>query len=143
MFSFHRHNLNDLSFNIQSLTLTNGGIFPETHHPRISQALLLKPVIGYIVSRLFSLQLFSRGFGEIFGVNKPTEEDYKDFWSAMRYNDGDKAMHKIINFLRERQAFKDRWVGALKTTQIPVLMVYGPADPVNPPEFATHFRYTE
>ncbi|XP_005112372.1 mesoderm-specific transcript homolog protein [Aplysia californica] len=135
-----RSNSKKLSFVMQSLTMLNGGVFPETHRPRISQKLLLTPGLGYVVSRLFSLPIFSRGFGEVFGASKPTNEDYADFWAALRYNDGDRAAYRIINFLRERQEFKGRWVGALQSTDLSVLMLYGPADPVNPPSFAAHFR---
>ncbi|KAK3793995.1 hypothetical protein RRG08_028429 [Elysia crispata] len=135
-----RFNKQQLSIDMQSLMMLNGGIFPNTHHPRPMQKLLLMPVLGYLASNLFSYPLFCRGFGEVFGNQKPSKEDFEDFWAALRYNDGDKASVGVINFLRERQAFKERWVGALKETKIKVLMVYGPADPVNPPEFAKHFR---
>ncbi|RUS89625.1 hypothetical protein EGW08_002643 [Elysia chlorotica] len=137
-----RFNEQRLSFDMQSLVMLNGGVFPNTHHPRPLQKVLLMPVLGHVASRLFSYPLFCRGFGEIFGEQKPSKEDYDDFWAALRYNDGDKASVGVINFLRERQTFKERWVGALTQTNIKVLMVYGPADPVNPPEFATHFRAT-
>ncbi|GFR90207.1 mesoderm-specific transcript protein-like [Elysia marginata] len=118
------------------------GVFPETHHPRLSQKLLLTPILGTLATHLFSYPMFCRGFGEVFGDTKPTNEDYEDFWAALRYNDGNKAWVGLINFLRERKAFKEKWVGALKETKIKVLMVYGPADPVNPPAFAKHFRET-
>ncbi|XP_013064333.2 mesoderm-specific transcript protein-like [Biomphalaria glabrata] len=137
-----RYNFNDLKFEINSLTMLNGGIFQETHKPRLSQKLLLIPVIGYITSQVFNFPLFVYGFGEIFGEIKPTQEDYQDFWSLLCYNNGHAASYKVINFLRERKKFKERWVGALKQTQVKVLFIYGPADPVNPPEFISQFRKT-
>ncbi|CAL1539906.1 unnamed protein product [Lymnaea stagnalis] len=137
-----RHNVDWLQFKILSLTMLNGGIFPETHKPRLVQKLLLMPVVGYITSHLFNYPMFSFGFDEIFGVNKPTEEDDKDFWALLCYNHGYKATYKVINFLPERETFRTRWVGALVNAQIKVLMIYGPADPVNPPEFVSLFKKT-
>ncbi|GFO32646.1 mesoderm-specific transcript protein-like [Plakobranchus ocellatus] len=137
-----RYNMQQSRISIKSLTLLNGGIFPDTHHPRPAQKLLLMPVLGYLASHLYTYHLFCRGFGAIFGKNKPSTEDFMDFWATLRYNDGDKATVRVINFLRERQAFRDRWVGALRQTAVNVLMLYGPADPVNPQEFAQHFVAT-
>ncbi|KAH9496338.1 hypothetical protein Btru_010648 [Bulinus truncatus] len=137
-----RHNELRLKFEIHSLTMLNGGIFQEIHKPRLVQKLLLIPVVGFLTSQLFNYPMFSLSFGQIFGKNKPTEEDNMDFWALMCYNDGYKASYKVINFLRERETYKTRWVGALVETQIKVLFIYGPADPVNPPEFIWRFRQT-
>lgn len=128
------------SLSVQSLTMLNGGVFPETNNPRPMQKLLLVPVIGPILSRLTFFQLFKFGFGEIFGDKKPADEEYEDFYAGLRHKDGHHVTPNLLQYIPERSQFKDRWVGALTSTKVPVLMIYGPADPVNPPVFVAHFR---
>ncbi|XP_059179518.1 mesoderm-specific transcript protein-like [Physella acuta] len=137
-----RHNVQWLKFQILSLTMLNGGIFPEVHRPRFFQKVLQIPVLGYLTSQLSNYYMFSYGFSEVFGENKPTETELLDFWSIVAFNSGYKAFYKIINFLKERHTFRLKWVGALRNAKIKVLMIYGPADPVNPAEFAQVFRTT-
>ncbi|KAK7495547.1 hypothetical protein BaRGS_00013245 [Batillaria attramentaria] len=127
---------------VQSLTMLNGGVFPETNNPRPMQQLLLIPVLGPLLSRLTFFHLFKFGFGEIFGDTKPSEEEYLDFYAGLRHKNGHHVNPSLLQYIPERSKFKERWVGALTSTQVPVLMIYGPADPVNPPAFAEHFRKT-
>ncbi|KAK7102546.1 mesoderm-specific transcript protein-like isoform X1 [Littorina saxatilis] len=125
---------------LQSLVLLNGGIFPEGHKPRILQKLLLVPVLGPILGRLTFFRLFKRGFGEIFGENQPSEAEFLDFYATLCHKNGHHVTSGLLSYIPERHANRDRWVNALKEAKIPVLMIYGPADPVNPPAFADHFR---
>ncbi|XP_076469131.1 mesoderm-specific transcript homolog protein-like isoform X2 [Babylonia areolata] len=125
---------------LQSLTMLNGGIFQETHRPRILQKLMLIPVLGPVLSRLMFFRMFKIGFGEIFGDNKPTEEEYSDFYAAIVHQSGHHVTSSLLQYIPERQQNKDRWVGALRNSLVPVLMIYGPGDPVNPPQFAEVFR---
>ncbi|XP_050411711.1 mesoderm-specific transcript protein [Patella vulgata] len=127
---------------LKSLSMLNGAIFLETHHPRILQKILQYPVIGPIGASVIFYQLFNKGFGEIFGSNQPNAEEMWDFWTVLRYDNGNAALSSIIEFLPERKEYNERWVGALKNTQLPVQMIYGPADPVNPPKFIQHYRET-
>ncbi|XP_041377488.1 mesoderm-specific transcript homolog protein-like [Gigantopelta aegis] len=125
---------------LQTLCLLNGGLFPGKYHPRRIQKLLLIPVIGSIATRLTFFQLFKFSFAEIFGDNKPSHEEMQDFYAAVTYKSGHIAMPEILHYIQERAENENRWVGALKESAIPVLMIYGPADPVNPPPFQDYFR---
>lgn len=124
---------------IKSFTMMNGGIFPETNNPRPIQKILLIPILGCVISKLGFYQLFRFTFGETFGSNKPTDEDYKDFWSLMEQQHGTGISHRLLKFIPERTTYKDRWVGALKKTSLPVLFIYGPADPINTTPFIDHY----
>ncbi|XP_067683863.1 mesoderm-specific transcript homolog protein-like [Haliotis asinina] len=127
---------------LTSLCLLNGGLFPGKYYPRLLQKIMLMPVLGKIASRLIFFQLFRTRFGEVFGTSKPSYGDFEDFYAAIRYRDGNTVLPGLLNYIKERSDNEDRWVnGTLKTSPIPVLMVYGPADPVNPsPVFPDHFR---
>uniref|UniRef100_A0A6I8ND73 Mesoderm specific transcript n=1 Tax=Ornithorhynchus anatinus TaxID=9258 RepID=A0A6I8ND73_ORNAN len=94
---------------ISSLCLSNGGIFPETTHPRFLQKVLQDGgPLSPILNRLMNFFLFSRG---------------------------------LLQYINQRKQQRDRWVGALTSTAIPLHIIYGPLDPVNPhPEFINLYR---
>ncbi|KAL5014488.1 hypothetical protein ScPMuIL_008758 [Solemya velum] len=126
---------------LQSLCMLNGGIFQGLYHPRLIQKLLRVPVLSAILSRLTFYQVFRKGFEEIFGTqNPPTEEEFKEFYAVVKFRDGHIVLPGLLQYIDERQFYKERWEGALQQSSIPVHMIYGPADPVNPPPFAEHYR---
>ncbi|XP_036433579.1 mesoderm-specific transcript homolog protein isoform X1 [Colossoma macropomum] len=123
---------------INSLCLSNGGIFPETHYPRLMQKILKDSgFISPLLTRLITFHLFSRGIGDVFGpYTQPTEAEYWDMWTGIRFNDGNLVMDSILQYINQRLKHRDRWVGALTSTSTPLHMIYGPLDPVNPhPQF--------
>lgn len=128
------------SMKIMSFTMMNGGIFPETNHPRPIQRILLLPFLGSLISKIGFFHLFRFTFGEVFGKNKPTEDDFKDFWSLMEQQHGTGISNRLLQFIPERTIYKHRWVGALKKATLPVLFIYGPADPINTKPFIEHYK---
>lgn len=126
---------------IISVCLSNGGIIPETIQQRLLQKLLLNPYIGPLVPHLSNHFMFAKGLGEVFGkYTQPTSEEMFDHWILTRHNDGHGITHLLINYLRQRYANRDRWVHALSETAIPLHIIFGPSDPVNPkdPFLATY-----
>ncbi|KAI4874941.1 hypothetical protein NFI96_029370 [Prochilodus magdalenae] len=139
---------------VNSLCLSNGGIFPETHYPRFIQKVLKDSgFLSSLLTRLMNFHFFSRGcasktctnslssfelwIGDVFGpYTQPTEAEYWDMWTGIRYNDGNLVMDSILQYINQRLKHRDRWVGALTSTSTPLHMIYGPLDPVNPyPQF--------
>lgn len=44
--------------------------------------------------------------------------------------------------MNEREQYGDVWLDALNETVVPVLFIYGPADPINPKEkFPVHMKH--
>ncbi|XP_054752360.1 mesoderm-specific transcript homolog protein-like [Lytechinus pictus] len=118
---------------IISVCLSNGGIIPETIQQRLLQKILLKPYLGALAPYLNNRFLFKKGFGEVFGkLTQPTAEEFSNHWALIRHNDGNRIPHLLINYLRERYINRDRWVHALSDTAIPLHIIFGPSDPVNP-----------
>lgn len=131
----------DSGLNIQTVCLLNGGIFPEAIRPRLIQKALLSP-LGSLVSRCINEPLFRRSFIAIFGEStQPNERELNAFWRLIDYNDGTRVAHRIIEYLHERSAFRDRWVGALRATTVPLRFIVGAADPVSGEQMAA--RYCE
>ncbi|NWR58629.1 MEST protein, partial [Bucorvus abyssinicus] len=50
-------------------------------------------------------------------------------------------LSSILQYINQRQQHRDRWVGALMATSVPLHLIYGPLDPVNPhPEFLQLYK---
>ncbi|KAJ8269182.1 hypothetical protein COCON_G00117890 [Conger conger] len=135
---YRRDNNRTGHLTINSLCLSNGGLFPETTYPRFLQKLLKDSgFLSSVFTRLINFMLFSRGIGEVFGpYTQPTEAELWDMWIGIRFNDGNLVMDSILQYINQRLKHRERWVGTLTSTFIPLHMIYGPLDPVNPhPQF--------
>ncbi len=125
---------------IDSCVLLNGGLFPETHRARTIQKLLLTP-LGPLLSRLMNRRSFDRSFAAIFGANtQPSAEELAQFWELIRRDGGTRIMHKLIRYMPERIANRERWVGALQKTRVPLRLINGPDDPVSGAHMVTRYR---
>jgi pimeloyl-ACP methyl ester carboxylesterase len=125
---------------VDSCALLNGGLFPETHRARRIQKLLLTP-LGPLLSRLMSRRGFYRSFAAIFGPrSQPTPDELEDFWSLIRRDGGHRIMHRLIRYIPERRANRERWVGALQRTRVPLRVIDGPEDPVSGAHMVQRYR---
>lgn len=125
---------------IESCVLLNGGLFPETHHARTIQKLLLTP-LGPLLSRLMSRRSFERTFRAIFGAGtQPSTEDLDEFWDLIRRDGGNRIMHKLIGYMPERRANRERWVGVLQKTRVPLRVIDGADDPVSGAHMVARYR---
>ncbi len=114
-----------------SCALLNGGLFPETHRPRFIQKVMISS-IGGIVTPLLNRNSLKKNFNEIFGAQtQPTELEIDEFWKLIQYNDGSKVFHKLIRYMAERKENRERWVGALQKSIIPIRLINGISDPIS------------
>ncbi len=127
---FNERKKNDYQIHIKSLVLLNGGIFPEQHEARIIQT-LLNSSIGSLVSALSTQQIFNKSFTPVFGEEtKPTEQELDDLWYLITRQNGHQLSHKLVHYLDDRFQYRERWVGALQLTEVPILLIDGISDPV-------------
>jgi pimeloyl-ACP methyl ester carboxylesterase len=125
---------------LESCVLLNGGLFPEVHRARTIQKLLLTP-LGPLLSRLTNRRSFDRSFAAIFGANtQPSPEELGQFWDLIRHEGGNRIMHKLIRYMPERLAHRERWVGALQKTTVPLRVIDGPDDPVSGAHMVARYR---
>jgi pimeloyl-ACP methyl ester carboxylesterase len=137
-----RNEENRLSFNIETICLLNGALFPETHRPILAQKILISP-LGFIFGRLISDARFKQSLATIFGAEtQPNEEELNEFLEVFKYNDGRRIAHKLIRYMTERQTNRERWVGALQRTKIPLRFINGLADKVSGAHLVKRFRET-
>lgn len=125
---------------ILSVCLLNGGLFPEAHRPRPIQKLLLGP-FGWLVTRLVSERAFGHSMRGIFGPDTPpSEEELAAFWALARRNGGIRIYHRLIRYLHDRRAHRDRWVNALVESPAPLRLIDGVHDPVSGGHMAARYK---
>lgn len=125
---------------IVSCCLLNGGIFPETHHARPIQKLLLTP-LGPLVARLTSRRAFGRSMHAIFGKDTPPLPAFVDeLWTLLREREGQLVIPRLIHYIRERREHRERWVGALQHGAVPLALIDGTSDPVSGSDMVARWR---
>jgi pimeloyl-ACP methyl ester carboxylesterase len=125
-----RHNNNEIDIQIEKLILCNGSMHIELSQLRTIQK-LLKGRFGKYVAKLTNYFIFSKNLRNVyFDTTKVTEEELQYMWQQIEYNNGKKVIHLVSNYINERYTYWDRWIGALKETQIPTKIVWAKEDPV-------------
>ena len=123
-----------------SVAFLNGGLFPETHRPVLMQKLLLSP-LGPVFARLASRDSFAASLRRIFGPDTPPDEETIDgFWTLLRHNDGQSVLHRLIRYIGERRRRRERWLGAMQRTTLPLKLIDGMADPVSGAHMVARYR---
>ena len=126
-----RYNERQLGFNIQSVCLLNGGLFPETHQALLIQKLLLSP-IGPLINALTRKKQFDRSFSRVFGPDtKPGRDELQSFWNLINHNGGRHIFHNLITYMTDRKNNRQRWIDAIADFSGPVALINGSADPVS------------
>lgn len=129
-----------LAGGLRSLTFTDGNMVIELARLRISQSLLRVPWLGAIFGRLSRFRLFAAQVRSASGGTIPPRE-IELMWAALRHNQGQLNLHRIIGYLDERDRFQDgRWLPALAATTLPIHLCWGAADSVSPPSVAEHLK---
>jgi len=114
---------------IQSVVFGNGGLFPETHQPVLVQKILLSS-IGGLFAKLISFKSFKRNLDHIC-AKKLSEEELKNYWSMLEHKNGLAVMHRLVHYMRERRAYRHRWVAIIEKAQTPLHLVDGTLDPIS------------
>jgi pimeloyl-ACP methyl ester carboxylesterase len=114
-----------------SACLLNGGIFPESQQPILIQRLLAGP-LGPMLVRFLNQKVATRSLKRVFGPDTPpSPEESEAFWQLMSHNGGERIVHRILAYLEERRQNSTRWVGALTSARVPLMLIDGLLDPVS------------
>ncbi len=122
-----------------SCVFLNGGIFPETHHPRLIQKLLISP-LGPLVARMTSERTFNKNLTAIFSRHHPPDQDFlRQSWKLLIENNGISSLPKLIQYMAERRAKRERWVTPLTEKLVPMRLINGIEDPISGLHAANRF----
>ena len=126
-----RQRAGELETRLSSACFLNGGLFPETHRPRLIQRLLLTP-LGPLIGRAMTRRAFDRSMHSIFAPdNPPSRAELDGFWELINTGNGRRVVHRLLRYMPERVAMRERWVDALIHARIPLGFINGTADPVS------------
>ncbi len=129
-----------LNFEIETICFMNGALFPETHRPILAQKILISP-IGFLFSKLIPDSKFRESLASVFGdESQPTKQEMDDFIYLFQYNGGRGISHRLIQYMREREKYRERWVGALENMTQPFRFINGLEDKVSGRHLVKRFR---
>jgi pimeloyl-ACP methyl ester carboxylesterase len=130
----------DLDFRILSAVFLNGGILPDLHRPRPAQKALASK-LGWLWARLVKKEKMLGGFADVFGTDtRPEGAFLEEFWPIIKGVNGRASLARRIRYMMERKQYADRWIGALKGTTAPMVLINGTADPVSGAHAADGFE---
>ncbi|WP_430431311.1 alpha/beta fold hydrolase [Oceanicaulis sp.] len=126
---------------LQSICFLNGGLFPEQHRATLTQKLLHSP-LGPFLARLMTRDKFAKGLSEVFGPDtQPDPEDMDAFWALAQEKGGmPRIGHKLLGYITERRQHRERWVGALVNSTLPMKVIDGGLDPVSGAHMVERYR---
>jgi pimeloyl-ACP methyl ester carboxylesterase len=127
------------SARIASVTLLNGGLFPETHRALLTQKLLASP-LGPLLARVSTFRTFRASMLRIWGTTAPADAELRAMWQLVTASSGLRIMPKLIGYMAERRRFRDRWVNALIDTDIPLRLLNGLRDPISGAHMVARYR---
>ncbi len=132
-----RNNNHELTIEIEKLTLCNGSMHIELSQLRTIQKLLKNKWLGKYVAKLTTYAIFSKNLRNVyFDKTKVSNNELKDIWMQLEYNEGRKVIHKLSQYINERYTYWNRWIGALKETDLQTNIVWAKNDPVAVPAIA-------
>ena len=125
---------------LESVCLLNGGLFPETHRATPGQLLLAGPD-GPAIAAMMTEEAYARGLAAVFGPQtQPSAEEMHDFWRLTSESDGAVIWPALLRYMEERRQQRERWVGALRSTRVPLRVIDGPEDPVSGAHMVERYR---
>ena len=130
-----RSNENKIDLNINKLILCNGSIHIEFSKLRTIQKLLRNKWTGPLVAKLTNYPIFKINMRNIYyDPNKVSDSELEEIWKTLNFNSGKKVIHQLTQYITERYTYWDRWVGAIKTTEIPTTIIWAKNDPIAIPK---------
>ncbi len=122
-----------------SLTLMSAGVYDDLARVTPSQKVLQTPLgnffAGLAVGAVFKLQV-----QQVFARHVDGAE-LDAMWEQILFLDGHKRLSQIASYIGERARFEERWLSALRTSELPVHLLWGSRDPTS--RFAIAERLAE
>ena len=86
-------------------------------------------------------QKFANNLVTVFGKNTPPSTQVIDtLWTLLIYNDGLSVMPKLIHYINQRKQNRERWVGAIISSNIPITFIAGGEDPISGKHMIEHYK---
>lgn len=123
-------------FAIASVTLLNGGVLVGSTRPVVAQRLLRTPLgqaLGPYLPERLARATFEKSLRHIAGPRRPPPpEELRTQFELIEHEGGRRLLPHLIGYMRERETHRKRWRRALMTHPLPMRLVWGDRDPINP-----------
>jgi pimeloyl-ACP methyl ester carboxylesterase len=135
-----------LPVTIDALCLLNGGLFPEVHRPLRTQKLLASR-LGPLLVRFTGKRRFAASMRAIWGARPVPDAELDAMWELVARDGGVRVLPPLLDYIAQRRANRERWVGALTDpaiasgpTRLPIRYVCGMKDPISGAHMAARYR---
>ncbi len=133
-----RQNEGKIKLKFRGLILCNGSIHIELAKLRPIQKMLKSRFLGRFIALFASQKTFNRNMRSLFyTASKLSIDELDNMWYLLRQNNGKRVLPKITRYINERYKYWDRWIGALKNTDLIVGLVWATQDSVAVKDIAT------
>ena len=123
-----------------SYTFTNGSMVLGLAKLRITQKILLSHW-GKALSKFSTLGLFNQQVRSAHGNDNLSNQDIELLWENLCLQNGNHKNYLLIKYLNDRKRFEtQRWLPALKLTNIPIYLCWGEDDAVARVEMAHYLK---
>jgi pimeloyl-ACP methyl ester carboxylesterase len=125
---------------LEHLVLTNANIFLPMSNLTAVQQLLLDDATAPGVLANLTPELFAQGMGAFAFTPPRTVDDaeVEALAATFAHDDGVAVLHETIQYLVERSADEQSWLGALAASATPTTLIWGMNDTVSPPRVVTY-----
>jgi pimeloyl-ACP methyl ester carboxylesterase len=130
----------DLAVAVERVDFLNGGLYPDLHRPEPVQTALLDPEQGPAISEIVDEALLTGSLAPTFAPDFDATSDIREIWHSMARDSGQRNAHLLIRYITDRQSHSERWVNALKSTDVPLHFIWGMLDPVSGAHMAERIR---
>jgi pimeloyl-ACP methyl ester carboxylesterase len=120
-----------LSTDIERVHFLNGGLYPDLHRPQPVQEALLDAEQGPKLSEMLNEELMIAALKPTFAPDYDASADSVAIWRSMYRDGGFKNGYLLIRYILDRRRHRERWVGALERTDVPLAFIWGMLDPVS------------
>jgi pimeloyl-ACP methyl ester carboxylesterase len=121
-----------LAARLTNVVFLNGALYHGVSRPRPVQQLLAKPLLGPVLARVVTERLFTRNLAAVFSAAHPLKPDTAhDYWRAFQRRSSAPRIHRLLQYIPERERHHARWGAALEGTTVPLNFVWGMHDPVS------------
>ena len=111
-----------------SLFAMSGSIFSELSKPRLIQKILISKM-GVLITKLFNERKFAQSFKRVFsGQKQPDINTLNTYWQLLCVHQGNRILHKLNFFLKDRKIHDKRWSDAWQSSMLPVCYLSGSED---------------
>lgn len=123
---------------IKKLILCNGSMHIELAQLRFIQKLLRSKRWGPLTAKLSTRNTFVRNMKQMFYDSKKANiNELDEMWDLLLRAEGRTVLPRVTRYIDERFLYWNRWIGAIKNTNIPTKIVWTTNDPVAVKAIAT------